>query len=978
MLPMQADKILNEKQLKAVRHNYGPLLIIAGAGTGKTTVITERIKYLILEKNVNSSEILALTFTEKAAFEMQERVDVLLPYGYTNLWIQTFHSFCDRVLRDDAYAIGLAPNYKLISEAESVLLIRQHIFDLGLKLFRPLGNPTKFLDALLTHFSRLKDEDIMPNEYEHWAKNQKSKIPSLDKQSGAGKTQNSKTISQELNVEQYAELANAYKAYEDLKTKESVMDFSDLISNTLLLFRKRPNILKRYQNQFKFLLVDEFQDTNYAQNELAILLAGTDKNITVVADDDQSIYRFRGAAVSNVLQFKKTFPKAKIITLVDNYRSTQVILDASHQLIQHNNPNRLEVFEKIDKRLKSHSDVKEKEIVFIHKQRSEDEADEIAKTIKNLKNSYAYKDIAILVRANNHSQAITTALQRHRIPYQFLGPGYLFQQDEIKDLIAYLIFLTNLSDSVSLFRILSMDIFNISYIELNYLLNFAKRKNLTLFEALDNVNQSFIKHETKEKLQSFKKMAERHLEKSKKEQAGQILYYFLIDSGLYKAFQKADSVKEERRVQNIAKFFDRIKNFESERADSNIFTLVEWLTLMMQMGDSPTAADVDLRDRNAVNILTVHSSKGLEFKIVFLVNLVSDRFPSRDRAEKIPLPAGIIKEKLPKNIDFHLEEERRLFYVGMTRAKELLYFTAADFYGSGKRTKKLSPFIYEALSNLLEEEKILKLAHQLSLTEILSAYKETEEKEEKKPPLKITYLTYSNLQMFDICPLHYKAKVIFNIPTPIAPVQSFGISLHNTLYKFYKKVQENSSLSLQELRKILKDEWISDGYGNKKHEQERFLQANEILENFYKTECNPPVKPLGIELSFSFVLKNGVKISGKIDRVDKKEKGIEIIDYKTGENNPKADKAHRLQLEIYALAATRVKDSIFNRNPEDITLTLHFLEGNSKTTMTFKKEELDKLEDELIAKITEIENSDFKCSRNVLCLNCEYKILCSA
>ncbi len=968
---MKIEKNLNEKQLKAVRHNHGPLLIIAGAGTGKTTVITERIKYLILEKNISPSDILALTFTEKAAFQMQERVDILLPYGYTNLWIQTFHSFCDRVLRDDAHAIGLAPNYKLISEAESVLLMRQNIFNLGLKLFKPLGNPTKFLDALLTHFSRLKDEDISPNEYFHWAQNQKSKILSLDKRSGAGKIQN-------LETEEYKELAGAYKAYEDLKTKESVMDFADLISNTLLLFRERRNILKKYQNQFEFVLVDEFQDTNYAQNELAILLSGDDKNITVVADDDQSIYRFRGAAVSNVLQFKKTFPKAKIITLVDNYRSTQTILNASYLLIQHNNPNRLEIVEKISKKLKSHSDAEEKDINFIHKQRSEDEADEIAKTIKNLKNSYGYKDIAILVRANNHSQLVTTALQRHRIPYQFLGPGYLFQQDEVRDLIGYLTFLTNLSDSVSLFRVLSMDIFNISYVELNYLLNFAKKKNLTLFEALDDVNQSFLKHGTQEKLQSFKKMTERHLQKSKKEQAGQILYYFLIDSGLYKGLWKADSVKEERRVQNIAKFFDRIKNFETEHEGSNIFTLVEWLTLMMQLGDSPTAADIDIRDRNAVNILTVHSSKGLEFKVVFLVNLVSDRFPSRDRTEKIPLPVDIIKEKMPKDTDFHLEEERRLFYVGMTRAKELLYFTAADFYGSGKRIKKLSPFIYEALPRLQEQEKVLKDAQQLSLTEVLSAYKETDEKEEEKQPFKITYLTYSNLQMFDICPLHYKAKVIFNIPTPIAAVQSFGISLHNVLYKFYKKVREDSVLSLKELKKILKDEWISDGYDNKKHEQERFFQANEILEEFYKTECNPPVKPLGVELPFSFILKNGVKISGKIDRVDKKGEGIEIIDYKTGEDNPKADKAHRLQLEIYALAATRVKDNILNRKPEDVTLTLYFLEGNSKKTMTFKKEELDKLEDELIEKITEIENSDFKCSGNVLCLNCEYKMLCRA
>src|SRR5258706_3462102 len=569
---MSNGNTLNTQQLSAINYGKGPLLIIAGAGTGKTTVITERIKHLIVDENIESSSILALTFTDKAAFEMQERLDILLPYGYTNLWIHTFHSFCDRILRDEAHSIGLDTGYKLISQSESLLLLKKNVFDLGLKIFRPLGNPTKFLDGLLKHFSRLKDEDISPIQYIEWAKQNASNHLLTQEEEDKD------------DVEQYLELASAYKKYEELKIRESSMDFSDLISNTLLLFRTRPGILKKYQNQFKYIFVDEFQDTNYAQNELAILLAGKDKNITVVADDDQSIYRFRGAAVSNVLQFKNNFPDAKIITLTDNYRSTQTILDSSYELIQHNNPNRLEAVEHIDKKLVSHSKSPNKKIEFIHSVKAEDEAESIAEVISKLgKDIYDYKDIAILVRANDHAQMVTTALQRKGIPYQFLGPGYLFQQEEIKNLIAYLTILTNLSDSVSLFRVLSMDIFDIPAIELNFLLNFAKKKNLTLFEALSFPDQPFLKPDT--------------------------------------------------------------------------------------------------QDKNAVNILTVHSSKGLEFKVVFLVNLVSDRFPSRERAEKIPLPAGIIKEKLIENIDFHLQEERRLFYVGMTRAKEVLYFTASDYYG---------------------------------------------------------------------------------------------------------------------------------------------------------------------------------------------------------------------------------------------------------------------------------------------------------
>ncbi len=943
---------LNKKQIEAIEHGSGPLLIIAGAGTGKTTVITQRIKHLIVDKEISPDNVLALTFTEKAAYEMQERVDVLLPYGYNDLWINTFHSFCDRILRNEAHYIGLDPNYRLISQSESILLLRQNIFDLGLNQFRPLGNPTKFLEALLTHFSRLKDEDITPKDYLSWAIKQKGE-----------------------ENKQYIELANAYKNYEELKTKESMMDFSDLISNSLLLFRGRGNILNRYQKQFKFILVDEFQDTNYAQNELAILLAGDDKNITVVADDDQSIYRFRGAAVSNVLQFKKTFPKAGIVTLTDNYRSTQTILDASYKLIQNNNPNRLEVVEKIDKKLKSHSKTTEKKIELIHTTRPEDEADEIANKIEELSKKYDYKDMAILVRANNHSQGITAALQRHRIPYQFLGPGYLFQQEEIKDLIAYLTFLTNLSDTISLFRVLSMDVFEIPYVELNYLVNFAKKKNLTLFEALSDLNQTFLKPGTQIKLENFRKMTIQHLEKSKKEQAGQILFDFLVDSHLYDKYKTAKTVREEKQVQNISKFFDRVKNFEIERSDANIFTLVEWLSLMLQMGDSPTAADIDVRDQNAVNVLTVHSSKGLEFRIIFLVNLVSDRFPSRERAEKIPLPEGIIKEKSASERDFHLEEERRLFYVGMTRAKERLYFTAADFYGTGKRAKKLSPFIFESSPQFADNKPDSQIK-QLSLADVLSDYENKSEMQDNKPPYKVTYITYSDLQSFDICPLHYKAKVIYKVPTPTTSIQSYGISIHAALYDFYKSVQDGNTPTEKDLIKFLQEEWINEGYANKKHEETSFLSAQRILKNYFK-ENKITGKPLGLEYQFNFMLKNGVKVFGKIDRIDKKGDGIEIIDYKTGEDNPKAAKSHELQLAIYALAASKVKDNILNKNPENITLTLHFLDGNTKKSMNFKKSDLDKLEDDLIEKIGEIENSDFKCSGSVLCVNCEYRMLCN-
>jgi len=387
---------LNQEQLQAVTHGDGPILIIAGAGTGKTTVITKRIEYLILEKNISPKKILALTFTEKAAKEMETRIDEVLPYGYTDLWIETFHAFCDRILRQEALHLGLSPDFQLMTEAEALLFLRKNIFSFELKYFRPLSNPSKFLQGLLQHFSRLKDDDITPEDYLNFAVSLSPDDYTPDE------------------IEKINELAKSFDLYEKIKKKNNVMDFSDLISTVLTLFRTRPHILSFYQKQFEFILVDEFQDTNYAQNELAILLSGVKKNITVVGDDDQSIYRWRGAAIANMIQFKDHFPNASIVALTKNYRSTQSILDNAYTLIQHNNPDRLEVKEKINKRLAAESHTQGDGSEFLYATRGEDEAELVAKKIKDeiQKNKRSPKDFAILVRANDHALPFQKMLEK--------------------------------------------------------------------------------------------------------------------------------------------------------------------------------------------------------------------------------------------------------------------------------------------------------------------------------------------------------------------------------------------------------------------------------------------------------------------------------------------------------------------------------------------------------------------------------------
>ncbi|MBI2593407.1 ATP-dependent helicase, partial [Candidatus Daviesbacteria bacterium] len=796
-----------------------------------------------------------LTFTDKASREMEERVDVALPYGYSQMWITTFHSFCDRILRSEAIHIGLNPGYKLMSEAETILFLRKNLFKFDLEYFRPLGNPNKFLGGMLQHFSRLKDEDVSPSEYLTYVKKLEVRSQKLE-------------VTKE-EIKKTSELANAYKVYEELKSKEGVMDFADLISNALKLFRTRKNILAEYQNKFKYILVDEFQDTNFAQNELAILLSGGKQNITVVGDDDQAIYRWRGAAVSNIIQFKKHFPKSKVIVLTKNYRSSQTILDSAYQLIQNNNPDRLEVKEKIDKKLVGVRKIKGDQPQLIYTDRVENEAEEVAKkigeltTTSNLKpKTYQYKDIAILVRANNHAEPFIRAFERQKIPYQFLGPGHLFRQEEIKDLICYLKVLYNFEDSVSLYRVLSME----------------RRQNLSLFETLEKIDQVFVQDEIKEECKQIVGMITRHLKRMGHDSAGQILYYFLEDSGLLKKIVVYKTKLDERRAQNMAKFFDKLKTYEVEHEDASVSAIVDWIDLSMQMGESPLAADLDWTENNAVNILTIHSSKGLEFPIVFLVNLVSQRFPTRERREQIPIPEALIKEILPEG-DYHLEEERRLFYVGMTRARDFLFLTAANYYGEGKRERKLSPFVYETLGENIIQKSTLRLGSGQANNEAMAQLTLLEWKpveldestinQQPRTKLLVDYLSYSQIDTFNMCPMHYKAKYILRIPVPQSSAQSFGTSIHATLRDFYKSLIESGKASQKELLELLQKNWINEGYLSRVHEKNMRSKGEKILKDFFTKSFSPKILPIALELPFQFRLGDKLRIGGRIDRIDK-------------------------------------------------------------------------------------------------------------
>jgi len=967
---------LNYQQEQAVKYQKGPLLIIAGAGTGKTTVITERIKWLITKQGLSPSQILALTFTEKAAKEMEERVDRALPLGYAQLWISTFHSFCGQILREEAVHIGLNPNFKLMTEAETILFLRRHLFKFNLHYFRPLSNPNKFLGGITNHFSRLRDEDINPQQYRQFVQKQAETISCPE---------------DKLEQEKLVELARAFSFYQKLKEKEGNFDFADLIFYTLKLFRDRPNVLQEYKKKFAFILVDEFQDTNIAQYELIKLLAPPKENpnLTVTGDDSQSIYKFRGAAVSNILTFREDYKNAKMVVLTDNYRSTQIILNHSYQLIKHNNPDTLEAKLNVSKNLKSTRKIKGWPIKLILANRVEDEADLVAQEIKKLTDHqspitdhYQYKDIAILVRANNHSEPFARALARHGIPYQFLGPGRLFHQPEIKNLIAYLRLLIDPQDDIAFFRAASIPTFKISARTLALLRSFAKRNNLSLFEATENQAKNSQAEDSKLKMGKFVKMVHRHLKLLPKETGGQILYYFLEDSGILKSLLQPKTESDQQKALNIAKFFDKIKSFETNNEENSAFHLLDWIALRSELGESPLAAETDWTAVDAVNILTAHSAKGLEFPIVFIVNLVNQRFPSINRREQIPIPQPLIKELLPEG-DPHEQEERRLFYVAMTRAKDRLYFSAAKFYGEGKREKRFSPFIAEALG----AKKLKKTISCSPKTEtsLLSWQKPKEVKPVliTNPP--VTYLSFSQVDSFQICPRQYQYKYILKTPTLPSPAQTVGEIIHRTLKEFYRlQITSKNILAEKRLLAILNQNWSSAGFRSKPHEKAVKKEAQKMLKKFYQEEIVQAKRfnIAALEQPFSFRITPKLKIGGKIDRVDSLANNeIEIIDYKTGGRIPNQKAVdHNDQLTLYALAASSISEFSFNRPVNKILLTLYFLKDGIKLSSRRTKEQIEEFKKKLIEIAEEIERSPFppKPGKPFPCNFCEYELLCDA
>ncbi|HEO2100566.1 TPA: DNA helicase PcrA [Streptococcus agalactiae] len=612
---------MNDKQAEAVQTTDGPLLIMAGAGSGKTRVLTHRIAYLIDEKYVNPWNILAITFTNKAAREMRERAIALNPATQDTL-IATFHSMCVRILRREADYIGYNRNFTIVDPGEQRTLMKRIIKQLNLDTKK--WNERSILGTISNAKNDLLDEIA------------------YEKQAGDMYTQ---------------VIAKCYKAYQEELRRSEAMDFDDLIMMTLRLFDQNKDVLAYYQQRYQYIHVDEYQDTNHAQYQLVKLLASRFKNICVVGDADQSIYGWRGADMQNILDFEKDYPQAKVVLLEENYRSTKKILQAANNVINHNKNRR-------PKKLWTQNDEGE-QIVYHRANNEQEEAVFVASTIDNIVREQGknFKDFAVLYRTNAQSRTIEEALLKSNIPYTMVGGTKFYSRKEIRDVIAYLNILANTSDNISFERIVNEPKRGVGPGTLEKIRSFAYEQNMSLLDASSNVMMSPLKGKAAQAVWDLANLILTLRSKLDSLTVTEITENLLDKTGYLEALQVQNTLESQARIENIEEFLSVTKNF-----DDNPEITVEGETgldrLSRFLNDLALIADTDdsTTETAEVTLMTLHAAKGLEFPVVFLIGMEEGVFPLSRAIEDAD----------------ELEEERRLAYVGITRAEQILFLTNAN------------------------------------------------------------------------------------------------------------------------------------------------------------------------------------------------------------------------------------------------------------------------------------------------------------
>jgi DNA helicase-2/ATP-dependent DNA helicase PcrA len=973
--PESGELLLNDAQRRAITHGAGPLLVIAGAGTGKTRVITERIRHLLeSDATLLGENILGLTFTKKAAGEMKARLVKAVGHRGKDVVLATFHSFCESLLKE------VDPNRLALEQVDHWILLRRNLAKLKLEKYRRLAEPGQFLTDFIQFFSRCQDELVSCADYQAFANELAADLaaekPWLDEDTY-------KERAEQVLLQQ--EIARAYTASEQILRDKRAVAINGLIAEAVALLKGDETKRRLLQERFKHILVDEFQDTNIAQLELLQLLSNPARNIVVVGDNDQAIYRFRGASFGSFKLFLQRFTPQEgrqdsaqyRVALTENYRSTPNILRVATQAIGMN-----EVSPEFPKKLLQPHLPEGEKIRIVELDSPESEATWLADELQRLRRAgRRWKDLAVLYRQHVHRDKIVEELFRRKIPF-VISRLSILEHPLVRDVLAYLRLIAAPYDDIACARVLSAPAWHLRAVDIVRLAERASKKRGTAVYDVLEAPQGELPFDpwpgAVPVLLQF--LAEQH--KSLRHRSAADILAEVVE---WLEIAPRTSLQDRKYVSQLGQF---ITNWEPKSETRGLIEFLQYLDYFEQA--SGTISLEDEVPGDAVQLMTVHGAKGLEFPHVFLMRVNSRAFPASDRAPLFEFPLQLMKEDLPQG-DFHIQEERRLFYVALTRAQERLTLTTLT-----EKKNKVPIFVEDLLMDpAVKRRDIRQLAPKIrKVQESVPAIGAPLERDlftacEGQPkifcqiarwaeqfhprgpePMK---LSCSAVETYRKCPQQYAFSYLWSLKEGPRATLTFGSVMHTTIKRFMEPVKKGQKLPFAELQRIYETEWSSAGFEDQYQETEYHKDGLEQLKAFHAAMVANVPNVLAQEKGFELPLANNVILIGRMDQVNSLGRNeVEIVDYKTGKPKKDLDAAKSLQLSIYALAAKE----IFEWNP--VRLVFYYLLNNSVQLTTRDAKQIAAAEQIIQETATKIRGQEFTAKPGYPCRSCAYRPICPA
>jgi DNA helicase-2/ATP-dependent DNA helicase PcrA len=966
---------LNEAQRRAITHGEGPLLVIAGAGTGKTRVITERIRHLLQSNDTLSGEnILALTFTNKAAGEMKARVVRATGERGKDVTLATFHAFCESLLKE------ASPERLMIDKVDHWILLRRNLERLKLDKYRRLADPGQFLNDFVEFFSRCQDELVSCEDYQRYADNLAAR---LEAERAALDDDTFNERAEEVALQQ--EIARAYRASEELLREKKRVSFGSLITGAVALLETDSEFRRALQERYRYILVDEFQDTNIAQLRLLELLSGEKKNIVAVGDNDQAIYRFRGASFGSFKLFLERFAGWREgqdstpfrVSLVENYRSTPNILRVATQVIGLNT-----VSADFPQKVLSANKAEGEKVRVVELGTEKEEARWIVSELQRFHaTGRKWRDFAVLYRQHAHRDELVEELFRHKIPF-VISKLSILDHPLVKDVLAYLRLIATPFDDIACARVLAAPAWGLDAPGLVRLAERARKEKKAIYDLLQLPQGQLPFDSSHAQLGRLVDFLSEHRKTLRRRTAREILGDLLE---WLEVAQRA-SPQDRKYVTRLTEF---VKEWEPKSETRGLAEFVEYLDYYSQAGGTISLEDDFPGD--AVQLMTVHGAKGLEFPQVFLLRINNKKFPTTERHRVFEFPAALMKEGEPAD-QFHIQEERRLFYVALTRAENRLTLTTLT-----EKKGKIPVFIEDLLMDsaikrrdihqmspkLPEDSAVVKkdapgaADHQLfpASSEPPKIFSRIADwaLEFHPPTPEPLILSPSAVSGYRACPQQFLFSRSWSLKEGPKAVLSFGSVMHTTIKRFIDQLRKGAKLPFEEVARIFETEWTSAGFEDDYQEQGYKQDGLEQLRAFHASMLDAPPQVLEQEKSFELPLENDIAIIGRMDQVNSLGRNdVEIVDYKTGKPKKDADAKKDLQLSLYALAAKE----IFEWNP--VRLVFHYLQNNQRQETTRDAKQLNEAQKIVQEVAADIRAGEFPPNEGFICRSCAYKPICPA